>query len=157
MNIKTYASGDGALHFTSLQEDGKCGPTPTHEQCCDHLASSEDAKHLRQDGWRIAVINGQTVCVAPVKRLDANTIQVKDEIYHLELDPSYVYANGEVGDQGMHLTFDLIDEETNKPFGNFELKNWSTRSSIRYFLTHEKELAKQPWTEIPFVFAGQGI
>jgi len=140
--LKLYASGDGALHFNK---------SVTVDEAIAHLAGSDDAEDLRKNGWRIIILNTLPVAIAPIRRIDDRTLEIKGMVVTYNA-VQCEFHEGWVLDSTLTVVFrpDGFDED-------MEVKNWSIRAQVRHFLKYEKEITAQPWVKVPFMFAGEGI
>ncbi len=139
--LNCYASGDGSLSFVWASTKHPCpctGREVTRQDVEDYL-NSEEGAHYKRDGWRIwqrgPWPNGtgpDFSLIAPVKRIDDNTLEYKGNRYTVAV--SERHENGEVGDYAMTVTTVV------EGIGTIDVKNWSTRAALRHFLSNEKNL-----------------
>lgn len=131
--IHSYASGDGALHFSDI-EGGKCtGAKITLFDAQCYLQGEQS--HERLLGWRAILLNGLPVLVAPVNRLTHNKLELDGHSYYYQIDESRRFPDGQITDYAVSFLFPVPD------VGFHELQNWSIRAQLIHFLNHEKELA----------------
>lgn len=140
--LSTYASGDGALHFTWIDANNQCDSTGiTRSIALRYLRQNVDAKHLKQDGWKVWTRHGRPVLVGPVERVNDNTLLVKGD--------RMTYSIKDVNDSWWvkeHLLRDYnLDLQFRHPeLGLIKVRSISARIGVCHFLTHERELKENP-------------
>ena len=147
MHIITYAPGDGSILFSNVDGQNHCHPVPD-EDARNYFNTSEHTKHLRDKGWRLVTVNHTLMAVANVQRIDDTHVSLEGEPYRYTLDKIH---EGRVHDSALilYFTYDhdlrvVVNNITAKPNGKeYEVKNWSIRASVRFFLENEEALKGQ--------------
>ena len=135
--LNCYASGDGALHFTWMM------PQYPHSSSCRKVKRwhilrffrTKEGKRLANQGWKLYNINTFWQLVKKVDRKNKNTLCMDGECYTYKIDPLSPRDKGHVWD------CDFTVYGKNK-YRKFEVKNWSIRACLLFFLNHEKELRR---------------
>lgn len=133
-----YSSGDGALHFSWVEDIG--GGMSANRQVTkadiQRFLKTKEGKQLVAMQWLPFFTSGHWVMAKVVKRVGKCKVEVDHEVYTYKIDKENIFfkRDGEVVDCALEATF----RHKNKLY---VLKNGSIRMVIRYFLNHEKELA----------------
>ncbi len=130
--LHNYASGDGALHF-AWQVDGICTGRRVLMWQARRCLRLKAQRHLV--GWRVVELNGEPVAVAPVKRVDADHVELEC-VYRYTVDESLRFKDRKLLSPSVRLYW--VDGDIER-----ECINWSIRSQVIHFLNHEKELTEQ--------------
>ena len=138
--LQCYSPGDGAMMFSWVMEerverhrmgtvDGRrrrisymensgrqvCSGRPVTVAHVRAFLRHSDGKHFARGGWKLYRVNTQLRLVGPVKRIDANTVELArqdDEpasVITYTLDPTYIHeregGRREVGFHAIKATF----------------------------------------------------
>jgi hypothetical protein len=152
-HLKSYASGDGALSLVWCDGDISLGRPVTKEDVINHLVAKEN-RHLYDRGWRPMTIEGRWHLVKMYKRVgderadgtfDVQAIGDEDEdspyTVKINKDDCFYQKDGTIRIANMFVTFHPAPKLG--IFGPQEVKNWNTLGSLKFFLSHEKEIATQ--------------
>lgn len=137
-DLHCYAPGDGALAFSWVNRTNGQADSyliVTREDVDAYLAGWK-GKGYADKNYKVATINGELRLHQPVTRIDAGTLELDGHRYQYALSDEgkrVLAEDHRVIDGYLTLTFD--DEGTPR-----ELKNWSIRATLRFFLTHEAKL-----------------
>jgi len=138
--LKSYASGDGALHLCFTNNNNNAtGRNVTIEDAAQYLEHNHNAVNLRSEKWRVVVINTMPVIVANVKRVDDGTLDINDREFRYSIDQTSQFWKNERHCQDHYLTV-----ETDYKGQVVDVVNYSLRAQIRHFLNNEESLAQTP-------------
>ena len=140
--LHVYASGDGALHFNWADPKGVSTSRRVKRWHCLRFLRTKEGKRLMDKGYKLFNINTQWQLVSTVVRKNKNTLCVDGETYtytHTPLSP----RNGhEVWDCDFTVYAKYPAYARRISGDKYEVKNWSIRAVIRFFLNHESELKR---------------
>lgn len=144
--LQSYASGDGAIHFTHLdyatpgekfdasrhfQSRGDLianGQPVTKEQVEAYVNLPQNERF--KDWWILQVNGSHWVLVHPVVRVDANQLYMDGKTFQYMLDPAITVEK-------RFLTVMTNDDE-----GPYEVRNISTLMALIYFVRNENQIVK---------------
>lgn len=137
--LRCYASGDGALHFTWIAGGVATGRPVTGAEAQAWLDSPNE-NHLRDAGWRVVMIGTRPILVAPVARINENTLSLRGRNYEYTIDQSNIFWQ-----RDRHVMQSCLSLVTKDDDGQpVNVRNVSTIACIAHFLNYEKVLASQP-------------
>lgn len=133
--IHVYSGGSGCLHFVRQDAEGKARGSVSHSNARRWLQTRE-GQRLTGEGWElttdIVTSWGNPCLMKQVERTGPDTLRVDGHIYTYSLDHANISPSGEIHDPAMSVTF--IDPTGEKR----EMRNWSIRMVLRYFLNYER-------------------
>jgi hypothetical protein len=136
MKLHSYASGDGSLSLTWLDDNNlSTGRKVTRRDAERHL-NTKDAEHLKRGVWEPKNSNGNWILVRKVTRINHHMLRVEGDHggeFWYSIDPTYCH--------GRHLGYAALKAWFKMPDSDkwWELKNQSLIAVICYFLSNEVE------------------
>jgi hypothetical protein len=136
-----YAPGDGALAFTWVnkknnQADGYL--IVTRQDVDKYLASPNGKNHSNE--YHVVIINSELRICKTVTRTNTNTLVIDKLAYTYQLAPEgKAQLDENTGKLSGHYVTFYFDHDG----VSYEVKNWSTRATLMFFLNHEKTLTCQ--------------
>lgn len=145
--LSCYGSGDGSLSLTWIDRKGHASSVGISRHIARrYLKGNVDAKNLLEKGYKVWTHGSIPVLVADVSRVDERTLQVGGHSYSYAIkdveDDSWK-VNHEVMDYNLDLT-DSLSFNNGILVLTAQVMSISTRSQVRYFLTHEEEMKENP-------------
>lgn len=145
--LKHYAPGDGAFHLVWVNtRTNQCdGPAVTQADVDRFVAEDPEWRYWADKGYRYALIHQQHRLVAPVRRVDENTLELEGKTYRYEVTPEALAEarrEGHLPKDYVKFFFWIVAEGIGRM--EYQLRHWSTIDSLRFFLVHENSLAAQP-------------
>ena len=144
--LHVYASGDGALHFNWSFPDGMSSGRSVNRWHCLRFLRTKEGKRLTNNGFKLYHINGFWTLVDALVRRNTNTLcmkvypDYKGECFTYTIVPKHKRTGKDVWDCDLTV-WSKYPAKYKRP-GRYEVKNWSIRAAIRYFLSHEEELKR---------------
>jgi hypothetical protein len=130
-----YGSGDGALHFV-WSINGKCEGRLTLPKDCERwLHRTVEGKGYKQRGYRLVKLNGNIQLVQPIKRVDAQTLNVSGRLYKYQIINPKTWTN-----------YHNVNVTTVVDTDEIVVKNISTVNAICHFLRYEIVLESVGWS-----------
>jgi hypothetical protein len=143
MELKCYASGDGALHFAFIEQNGKtAGQRPTLEDAQRFLDTSPLAARHRDENWRAVMIGNQPVLVANIVRINDNTVTIDGQEFTYKIDEESLFWKND-----RHLIDHALTMEAN----NLNVRNYNLRVQFRHFINNEVALTGSSPTPRPMM------
>lgn len=142
IHLFTYASGDGSLSFGTADHKNQSSRRPTEEELQRYITEFEDGKHLIGKGWKfLSEFNGYPHMVFPCERIGERAIRCMLYPEGHNNDYRYTYDDEEgKWSGGDFKDYALKIYSTHPDIGEFEVKNWSLRAVIRFWLSNEEQL-----------------
>jgi hypothetical protein len=143
--LHVYASGDGALHFCW---SGKEYPYPATGRRVKRwhvlrFLRTKEGQRLSKKGYKPYFINGFWNLVFRVVRKNENTLCVDRKRYIYAVAHKSPREKGQVWDCDLTVWTRPNNKLLRTIYGDkVEVKNWSTRAVILFFLNHEAELKR---------------
>jgi len=132
--LSCYASGNGCIDFTYLQDiikDGRRDTISVGEPTLEEILNDDIGKEWLARGWRVEQIGGRPRAFAPVHRLADDRLSLEGHTYRYIILQDY--GTWKSYNFLFNLSIDGVDRE-------FELKNESIKASLRFFLEHEEQI-----------------
>jgi len=136
MKLHVYASGDGALHFSWLENGVAPGRKVKLSEAKRHFNNTKDCENLRERKFRLVVINGRPCLVAPIKRVGPKCLE-REGIkfrYEYKLKGEYPYFIMAMSDA--EIIFELEASKLNRVI----LQNTGIKTSLIHFLKYEDQI-----------------
>ena len=160
--LHCYSPNGGCLHFNwaGLQYPYRSTGQTVKRWHVLRFLRTKEGKHLKERGWKLYFINGSWTLVRKVTRKSPNTLLLGRQRYSYEVTPHvdsdtvagrqrYFYESTPPKDVDPEIRDYQFKAWARTPkkliplFGpSYEIKNWSIRAQLLYFLNHEKELAR---------------
>jgi len=139
IELVPYASGDGACHFSFIENGKAGGKRPTLDDAQRYLDQHPKASKYRADNWRAVLIENEPVLVAPVTRINENTLAIdgKEFTYHVDQSSMLLQDANHITDTAITIKAQYKGETVN-------VRNYGMRLQLRHFLMNEKALTEQP-------------
>jgi hypothetical protein len=144
--LKCYASGDGALHFSYVENDKATGRKVTLEDAENYLKNDPDSSVLRAAGWRAIILDSQPVLVAKIFRVNENTLNLDGQEFRYNIRENSLWT-----DSG-HCTDYFLDIECVVDDAIIPVNNYSMRACLRHFINNEAKLPKPKQIKMDVVF-----
>lgn len=138
--LNCYAPGDGSLDFTWMSKEYPNTATGREvlQWHVNRFLKTKEGKRLTSKGYKPYNINGQWTLVCTVVRKNKNTLLMDGELYTYKMEYQGLYCDLTIYSKYPKSVEKLYAGKLSK----FEVNNWSIRSTIHYFLNHEKELRR---------------
>ena len=135
-----YAPGDGSLDFTWTGKEYPHIATGRKvlRWHVNRFLKTKEGKRLIAKGYKLYNINTHWTLVCTVVRKNKNTLLMSGDLYTYKVESlSPREANRGMPDCDLTVYYRYLSINR-----KFEVKNWSTRAVIRYFLNYEEELKR---------------
>jgi len=142
--LTCYGSGDGALHFnwSGLEHPYPSTGRQVKRWHVLRFLRTNEGKRLTNEGWKLYRINTFWQLVRTVVRKDKNTLCMGGHTYAYTVRRKSPRERNQIWDCDFRVYTDP-GKALRFAYGDkMEVKNWSTRATLLFFLNHEEELGR---------------